>query len=120
MNKALILVVEDDRPIRNLIVTTLKTHDYKYITAENGSAAILEASSHKPEIILLDLGLPDMEGVDVIKKVRTWSNVPIIVISARSEDVDKIEALDAGADDYITKPFQLMNCLQGSGLHSAD
>lgn len=73
MNKALILVVEDDRPIRNLIVTTLKTHDYKYITAENGSSAILEASSHKPEIILLDLGLPDMEGVDVIKKVRTWS-----------------------------------------------
>ena len=62
MNKALILVVEDDRPIRNLIVTTLKTHDYKYITAENGSSAILEASSHKPEIILLDLGLPDMEG----------------------------------------------------------
>ena len=107
MNKALILVVEDDRPIRNLIVTTLKTHDYKYITAENGSSAILEASSHKPEIILLDLGLPDMEGVDVIKKVRTWSNVPIIVISARSEDVDKIEALDAGADDYITKPFNV-------------
>ena len=107
MNKALILVVEDDRPIRNLIVTTLKTHDYKYITAENGSSAILEASSHKAEIILLDLGLPDMEGVDVIKKVRTWSNVPIIVISARSEDVDKIEALDAGADDYITKPFSL-------------
>lgn len=107
MNKTLILVVEDDRPIRNLIVTTLKTHDYKYITAENGSSAILEASSHKPEIILLDLGLPDMEGVDVIKKVRTWSNVPIIVISARNEDVDKIEALDAGADDYITKPFSL-------------
>ena len=91
MNKALILVVEDDRPIRNLIVTTLKTHDYKYITAENGSSAILEASSHKPEIILLDLGLPDMEGVDVIKKVRTWSNIPIIVISARSEDVDKMK-----------------------------
>ena len=111
MNKALILVVEDDRPIRNLIVTTLKTHDYKYITAENGSSAILEASSHKPEIILLDLGLPDMEGVDVIKKVRTWSNVPIIVISARSEDVDKIEALDAGADDYITKPFSVEELL---------
>ena len=111
MNKALILVVEDDRPIRNLIVTTLKTHDYKYITAENGSSAILEASSHKPEIILLDLGLPDMEGVDVIKKVRTWSNVPIIVISARSEDVDKIEALDAGADDYLPKPFSTSELL---------
>ena len=108
MNKALILVVEDDRPIRNLIVTTLKTHDYKYLAAENGSSAILEASSHNPDIVLLDLGLPDIEGVEVIKKIRTWSNMPIIVISARSEDTDKIEALDAGADDYITKPFSLM------------
>ena len=105
MNKTLILVVEDDRPIRNLIVTTLKTHDYKYLAAENGFSAILEASSHNPDIVLLDLGLPDMEGVEVIKKIRTWSNMPIIVISARSEDMDKIEALDAGADDYITKPF---------------
>ena len=82
MNKTLILVVEDDRPIRNLIVTTLKTHDYKYLAAENGSSAILEASSHHPDIVLLDLGLPDMEGVEVIKKIRTWSNMPIIVISA--------------------------------------
>ena len=111
MNKTSILIVEDDRPIRNLIVTTLKTHEYKYLTAENGREAILEASSHNPDIILLDLGLPDMEGVDVIKKIRTWSNMPIIVISARSEDSDKIEALDAGADDYITKPFPLKNCL---------
>ena len=107
MNKTSILIVEDDRPIRNLIVTTLKTHEYKYLTAENGREAILEASSHNPDIILLDLGLPDMEGVDVIKKIRTWSNMPIIVISARSEDSDKIEALDAGADDYITKPFSM-------------
>ena len=105
MNKTLILVVEDDRPIRNLIITTLKTHDYKYLAAENGSSAILEASSHHPDIVLLDLGLPDMEGVEVIKKIRTWSNMPIIVISARSEDTDKIEALDAGADDYLVKPF---------------
>ena len=89
MNKALILVVEDDRPIRNLIVTTLKTHDYKYLTAENGASAIMEASSHNPDIVLLDLGLPDMEGVEVIKKIRTWSNLPIIVVSARSEDTDK-------------------------------
>ena len=107
MNKLLILVVEDDRPVRNLIVTALKTHDYKYLTAENGNSAILEASSHNPDIVLLDLGLPDMEGVDVIKNIRTWSNMPIIVISARSEDADKIEALDAGADDYITKPFSI-------------
>ena len=105
MNKNSILVVEDDRPIRNLIITALKTHDYKYLEAENGTSAILEASSHNPDIVLLDLGLPDIEGVEVIKKIRMWSNMPIIVISARSEDTDKIEALDAGADDYITKPF---------------
>ena len=84
MNKTLILVVEDDRPIRNLIVTTLKTHDYKYLAAENGASAILEASSHNPDIVLLDLGLPDMEGVEVIKNPYL-SNMPIIVISARSE-----------------------------------
>ena len=96
MNKPLILVVEDDTPVRNLITTTLKAHDYRFLTATNGEAAILEASSHNPEIILLDLGLPDMDGVEVIKKVRSWSNMPIIVISARSEDTDKIDALDAG------------------------
>ena len=111
MNKMVVLVVEDDRPIRNLIVTTLKMHDYKYLTANNGASAIMEASSHHPDIVLLDLGLPDMEGVDVIKKIRTWSNMPIIVISARSEDSDKIEALDSGADDYITKPFGIMELI---------
>ena len=111
LNKTVVLVVEDDRPIRNLIVTTLKMHDYKYLTAKNGASAIMEASSHHPDIVLLDLGLPDMEGVDVIKKIRTWSNMPIIVISARSEDSDKIEALDSGADDYITKPFSVEELL---------
>ena len=111
MNKPLVLVVEDDRPVRNLIVTTLKSHDYRYLTAENGKTAIMEASSHNPDIVLLDLGLPDIEGVEVIKKIRMWSNMPIIVISARSEDTDKIEALDAGADDYITKPFSVEELL---------
>lgn len=111
MNKPNILVVEDDAPVRNLITTTLKAHDYKYITAKNGASAILEASSHNPDIVLLDLGLPDMDGVEIIKKIRTWSNMPIIVISARSEDTDKIEALDAGADDYLTKPFSVEELL---------
>ena len=111
MNKTLILVVEDDLSIQNLMVTTLKAHDYKYLTAANGETAILEASSHNPDIILLDLGLPDMDGIDIIKKIRTWSDVPIIVISARSEDTDKIEALDAGADDYLTKPFSVEELL---------
>ena len=95
MNKPLILVVEDDPSVRNLITTTLKTNDYRYVVAPNGSAAIMEATSHNPEIILLDLGLPDMDGIQVIQTVRSWSNVPIIVISARSEDNDKIKALDA-------------------------
>lgn len=111
MNKTLILVVEDDRPVQNLVITTLKAHDYRYLTAMNGEAAILEASSHNPDIILLDLGLPDMDGIEVIKKIRTWSNVPIIIISARSEDMDKVEALDAGADDYLTKPFSVEELL---------
>lgn len=111
MNKPNILVVEDDAPVRNLITTTLKAHDYKYITAKNGASAILEASSHNPDIVLLDLGLPDMDGVEIIKKIRTWSNMPIIVISERSEDTDKIEALDAGADDYLIKPFSVEELL---------
>lgn len=111
MNKYLILVVEDDPSVKSLITTTLQMHEYRYITASNGSAAIMQTTSHRPDIILLDLGLPDMDGVDVIKKVRTWSNVPIIVISARSEDTDKIDALDAGADDYLTKPFSVEELL---------
>lgn len=111
MNKPLILVVEDDRPIRNLISATLKMHDYKFIAAENGAGAVLEASSHNPDITLLDLGLPDMDGVDVIKRIRSWSDMPIIVISARSEDRDKIDALDSGADDYLTKPFSVEELL---------
>lgn len=106
-----ILVVEDDAPVRNLITTTLKANEYKFITAANGSDAIMSAVSHNPDIVLLDLGLPDMDGVDVIEKIRSWSNVPIIVISARSEISDKIEALDAGADDYLTKPFSVEELL---------
>ena len=105
MNRYVILVVEDDAPVMNLITTTLNAHEYHYLTALNGEETILQMTSHNPDIILLDLGLPDIDGVDVIKKIRTWSNVPIIVISARSEVTDKIEALDAGADDFLTKPF---------------
>lgn len=111
MNKPAILVVEDDKPIRNLMVTTLKTHDYKYYTADSGSEALLVASSHNPDVVFLDLGLPDIDGIDVIRQIRSWSNMPIIVISARSEDEDKIQALDAGADDYLTKPFSVEELL---------
>ena len=111
MNKPLILVVEDDKSVNNLITTILKTHGYRYLTAMNGATAVIEASSHNPEIVLLDLGLPDTSGVEVIKRIRSWSNMPIIVISARTEDKDKIEALDAGADDYLTKPFSVEELL---------
>lgn len=107
----LILVVEDDSGIRNLITTTLKAHDYKYIAAETGEIALKEAVTKIPDLLILDLGLPDMDGVALIKKIRGWSKSPIIVVSARSEDKDKIEALDEGADDYLTKPFHVEELL---------
>ena len=111
MNKPLILIVEDDSAVKNLIATALETQDYRYVTAANGVQAVLEAATKRPDILLLDLGLPDMDGVEVIRKVRSWSEMPIIVISARSEDTDKIDALDAGADDYLTKPFSVEELL---------
>lgn len=111
MNKIQILVVEDDAPIRNLITTTLKINEYQSITAMSGAAALMEITSHNPDIVLLDLGLPDIDGIEIIKKIREWSNLPIIVISARSDDRDKVEALDAGADDYLTKPFSVEELL---------
>lgn len=111
MNKYQILVVEDDVPVRKLITTTLKANDYRFLTAGAGESAVMEAATHNPDIVLLDLGLPDIDGVEVIRRIRSWSNVPIIVISARSEDNDKIDALDAGADDYLTKPFSVEELL---------
>ena len=107
MNKPQILIVEDDNAVANLIAATLETQDYAYKRAENGAGAVMEALSCKPDVVLLDLGLPDTDGVEIIKKIRSWSNMPIIVVSARSEDFDKVPALDAGADDYLTKPFSV-------------
>ena len=107
MNKPLILVVEDDPAVARLISTTLETRNYQYHRVQNGAGALLEAASARPDVILLDLGLPDMDGIDVIRKIRGWSNVPILVVSARSDDTDKVSALDAGADDYLTKPFRI-------------
>jgi len=111
MNKCQILVVEDDAPVRNLITTTLKANDYRYVTAVTGEGAVMAAATGNPDIVLLDLGLPDMDGVEVISRIRSWSNVPILVLSARSESSDKIDALDAGADDYLTKPFSVEELL---------
>lgn len=109
--KPKILVVEDDRAVRNLIVTTLETQDYLYHTAENGRDAIREAAMARPDVMILDLGLPDLDGVKIIRNIREWSTLPIIVVSARTEDGEKIEALDAGADDYLTKPFSVEELL---------
>lgn len=111
MNNYLILVVEDDVHIKNLVSATLNANGYKYLVASNAKEAILQITSHNPDIILLDLGLPDMDGIEIIEKVRGWSEVPIIVLSARSDDKDKIEALDKGADDYLTKPFSVEELL---------
>ena len=104
-NKPYILVVEDDRPIRNFITTSLNAQGFKYIETDKGIEAIALSMSHNPDLIILDLGLPDMDGIEVVKKVREWSNTPIIIVSARENERQKVEALDKGADDYLTKPF---------------
>ena len=105
--QANILVVEDDHSVRNLVSTTLQTHGYQFDAMINGESALLAMTSHHYDIILLDLGLPDQDGIDIIKTVRTFSVIPIIVLSVRSSNEDKIAALDAGADDYLTKPFNI-------------
>lgn len=102
-----ILVVEDDKAIGNLIKMTLSTQGYEYDIAIDGKSALQKVLSMPPDVIILDLGLPDMDGIEVINKIRGWSQTPIIIVSARGEEHDKIHALDAGADDYVTKPFSV-------------
>lgn len=102
-----ILVIEDDKAIGNLIKMTLSTQGYEYDIAIDGKSALQKVLSMPPDVIILDLGLPDMDGIEVINKIRGWSQTPIIIVSARGEEHDKIHALDAGADDYVTKPFSV-------------
>lgn len=109
--KLKLLVVEDDPGIYKFLKTTLCANGYDVVLAENGMDALNLASSHCPDCILLDLGLPDLDGNEVIKKLRAWTAVPIVVISARSMDTDKVQALDLGADDYLTKPFSTVELL---------
>ena len=109
--KVTILIIEDEKNICEFIATTLKAQGYKAITTALGRDGLSLIASQCPELILLDLGLPDIDGTQVIESIRSWSNMPIIVISARSEDKDKITALDAGADDYLTKPFSIEELL---------
>jgi two-component system KDP operon response regulator KdpE len=103
--RPLVLLVEDERHMRHLIRTSLGPNDYRIIEAETGEDALAQAASHNPDAIILDLGLPDVDGFEVTRRLRQWSRAPIIVISARGEEDDKVLALDAGADDYLTKPF---------------
>jgi len=100
-----VLVVDDDRAIRRLLRTSLGAHGYQVVEAASGHEALEAVIAHHPDLIILDLGLPDLDGVDVTRQLREWSQIPIIVLSVREHEHDKITALDAGADDYLTKPF---------------
>ena len=102
---ATILVIEDDPPIRKFLRVTLGSQGFQMVESETGKDGLLQAASRAPELIILDLGLPDMDGVELVKQLRDWSTVPVIIVSARGKEQDKIVALDAGADDYLTKPF---------------
>ncbi|CDD84213.1 kDP operon transcriptional regulatory protein KdpE [Collinsella sp. CAG:289] len=104
---AKILVVEDDATVRNLVLTALEAQSFDLLAESTGRGAIASAATNAPDVVLLDLGLPDIDGIEVVRAIRVWSQMPIIVVSARSEDADKIAALDAGADDYLTKPFSV-------------
>lgn len=122
-----VLIVDDEPQIRRFLRASLQAHDYQVIEAENGKEGVRACTVQKPELLILDLGLPDMDGLDVIKLVREWSSIPIIVLSLRSDDSDKIQALDRGANDYVTKPFSMGELLarmrvalrQGPGTEAA-
>jgi len=101
----LVLVVEDEPQLMRFLRATLPAHGYRMVEATTGAEALIEASTRGPDLLLLDLGLPDLDGVEVTRRIRQWSALPVVVISARGQERDKVEALDAGADDYLTKPF---------------
>jgi two-component system KDP operon response regulator KdpE len=100
-----VLVVEDEPEIRRFLRSALASEGYRVVESETGSRGAIDAGTHKPDLAIVDLGLPDIDGVQVIRKIRSWSAMPIVVLSARAQERSKIEALDAGADDYVTKPF---------------
>lgn len=110
-SKPRILIVEDDKAIRHFISASLKEQEYEHYLAENGHSGIEKCASIQPQAVLLDLGLPDIDGIEVIQRIREWSDVPIIVVSARGTDADKVKALDLGANDYLTKPFSIEELL---------
>lgn len=113
-----VLVIEDDKSIRNFMKTILEANNYEVIMAVNGAEAYSMITSQCPDVVILDLGLPDMDGMKILKSVREWSGMPILVVSARSHERDKVEALDLGADDYLQSLLALLNCLPDCGLRS--
>jgi len=119
---ARVLVVDDERPIRRFLQASLSAHGYRVVEATNGSEALTAVLNERPDLVILDLGLPDIEGTEVIRRLREWTQVPVIILSVRGQDTDKITALDAGADDYLTKPFsigELMARMRVALRHSA-
>jgi two-component system KDP operon response regulator KdpE len=120
---AVILVIEDEAQMRRFLRGSLVTHGYRVVEATTGEQGLAEAASRNPEIVLLDLGLPDLDGLEVTRRLRQWARTPVIVISARGQDDDKIKALDEGADDYLTKPFsvgELLARIRVALRHAAD
>jgi two-component system KDP operon response regulator KdpE len=118
----LVLVVEDEAAVRRVLTTSLSSHGYRVIEAADGATAIRAASQYVPDLVLLDLRLPDMDGVEVARRVRAWSAMPIVVLSARGEEAEKVEAFDVGVDDYVTKPFgfsELLARIRAGLRHSA-
>src|ERR1700677_6364 len=103
----LVLIIEDELAIRRFLRPSLESHHFKVVEAVTGGEGLSLASSHQPNVVLLDLGLPDMDGLEVIRRLREWTAIPIIVLTAREKEKDKILGLDAGADDYLTKPFDI-------------
>ena len=105
MPDPVVVLIEDEPPIRRFLRATLTGQGYRLFEASNGADGIVEVGARQPDVVIVDLGLPDMDGIDVIRRLREWTNVPVIVLSARGQERDKVTALDAGADDYVSKPF---------------
>jgi two-component system KDP operon response regulator KdpE len=129
MHDPLILIIEDEPQIRRFLRGTLSTNSYRLLEASTGEEGLRQAATNNPDLIILDLGLPDLDGLEVTRRLREWSRIPLIVLSARGQEADKITALDAGADDYLTKPFgmgellarmrtALRHAVQATGAHA--
>ncbi|NJO17291.1 MAG: two-component system response regulator KdpE [Thioploca sp.] len=112
-----ILIIEDEKPIGRFLTTALQAEHLRVFTAETGRQGLIEASTRQPDLLIIDLGLPDCEGIDVIREIRAWSNIPILVLSARTQEQEKVQALNAGADDYLTKPFGVAELLARIRAH---